>query len=106
MVCGLATFGQGLTSMFDFDIYQWCALIALGVGVHAGGWLCISHGMKKASYSQIGLALLIQPALALIWAHLFFGEVWDQHSMLGMFLVLSALIIDTANRLYGRYKLK
>lgn len=55
------------------DAGSLAALIALGVLCQVLGWLAITHGMPGLPASLVGLLLLLQPTLSMVWDAAFFG---------------------------------
>ena len=66
-------------------------LLLLGISAQAVGWLAISTSLRALSASRAGLILLLQPALAMIWALLFFGEWLTVSQTFGALLTLAAV---------------
>ncbi len=63
-------------------------LVALGLGVHVGGWLLISGGMPHVPATSSSVLLLLQPVLATVWGVWFFDEPVGWLGTLGVGLTL------------------
>lgn len=97
----------GLTSGFEFgsldafvipNLKTWGALLGLGLVSQVAGWVLISTGLPKVDASLAGLTLLLQPALAFFWDHLFFGRSFSPLEMGGMALALGAIYLGSARK--------
>jgi len=67
------------------------ALVGLALLVQALGWWAISSVLPKVPTPQAGLALLLQPALAMVWGVLFFGEYLVFSQIVGAIITLTAI---------------
>lgn len=61
--------------------------------VHFGGWLLISKALKDLSRATVGLFLLLQPFLSVIWGITFFNEPWNIRQLIGATCFLIALVL-------------
>jgi drug/metabolite transporter (DMT)-like permease len=68
-------------------------LTAYGVLAHAGGLILIASSLHALSATETGVALLLQPALSLVWDVLFFGRLLDTVEAFGVLLTLSAIFL-------------
>jgi drug/metabolite transporter (DMT)-like permease len=75
------------------DARSLAALIALGVVCQVLGWLAISRGMPGLPASLVGLLLLLQPTLSMIWDALFFGLRLGTLQFAGAVLALVGIYI-------------
>lgn len=66
-------------------------LISYGVVCQVGGWVVISMGIPLVEASRIGLILLLQPALALVWDITFFGRPITAVEIAGAIIALTAI---------------
>jgi len=64
------------------------ALLAYGLMCQVFGWLMITKAMPQMPASLIGLFLLLQPALSLLWDVVFFNRPTDQWDLVGAVCVL------------------
>jgi drug/metabolite transporter (DMT)-like permease len=77
-------------------------LVAYGVLAHACGLILIASSLHAMSATETGVALLLQPALSLVWDVLFFGRVLDTVEFAGVLLTLGAIFLGSmANRAVG-----
>ncbi|TYP93439.1 Threonine/homoserine efflux transporter RhtA [Fodinibius salinus] len=83
------------------DLQTWGALIGLGIMGQVLGWVCISKGLPKVDASIGGLALLLQPALALMWDILFFGRPTTALEYVGAAVVLGAIYLGSTKSKKG-----
>lgn len=74
------------------------ALLAYGLLCQVGGWMLITGAMPKLPASLVGLLLLLQPALAMIWDVLFFERPPRLADLAGAALVLAGLYLGSLDR--------
>ncbi len=67
------------------------ALLGLALLVQALGWWAISNALPNVPTPQAGLALLLQPTLAMVWGVLFFAEYLAPSQMVGAVITLAAI---------------
>ncbi len=77
----------------SLDIKSFGLLFTLVLIVHTLGWLIITSKMKEVRLSLVGIILLVQPALALLWGALFFGESYSFLQAFGTMLVFFGLYL-------------
>ncbi len=70
---------------------QWGKLIGLGVTAQALGWWAISTYLSRAPAWQVGLVLLLQPTLSVVWGMLFFQEQYTGTQWCGVAVTLTAI---------------
>lgn len=87
LLLGMA-FG-GLAFEWQWPAHGW--LVALAVGVQAGGWLLISVALPRLPALDTSVMLLVQPLLALIWARLLFEESLSTVQWAGAALVIGGV---------------
>ena len=75
------------------DVQSLAALVALGVICQVAGWLAISRGMPGLPASLVGLLLLLQPTLSMIWDALLFGLRLGPLQLLGAALALTGIYL-------------
>jgi drug/metabolite transporter (DMT)-like permease len=76
------------------------ALLALGLCCQVLGWLLITRGMPSLAAGVVGLLLLLQPSLSIIWDMLIFGLALQPVEFLGCALALVGIYLGfrAANR--------
>ena len=75
------------------DTRSLLALIALGVVCQVLGWLAITRGMPGLPASLVGLLLLLQPTLSMIWDAAFFGLRLEVFQLVGALLALAGIYL-------------
>jgi len=104
MACGVALLtGLGLGGVAvaqgeSFAIPGVLSLVALAVlalGCHAGGWFLITRSMQQVRTSLVGLILLLQPTLSMVWDILFFGKPVNGVELTGVALALVGIYMGT-----------
>ncbi|MDT8448767.1 MAG: DMT family transporter [Wenzhouxiangellaceae bacterium] len=75
------------------DAQSLAALVALGVVCQVLGWLAITRGMPGLPASLVGLLLLLQPTLSIIWDVLLFGLRLGLPQILGALLALAGIYL-------------
>jgi len=66
-------------------------LLAQALGAQVVGWLLISHALPRLAGLETALILLIQPALAVVWARLILDERLSWVQLLGVAMVLAGV---------------
>lgn len=75
------------------DTQSLLALIALGIVCQVLGWLAITRGMPGLPASLVGLLLLLQPTLSMIWDAAFFGLTLEVLQLVGALLALAGIYL-------------
>lgn len=75
------------------DMQSLLALIALGLVCQVLGWLAITRGMPGLPASLVGLLLLLQPTLSMIWDTAFFGLRLGIPQLVGAALALAGIYL-------------
>lgn len=83
-----------ISSVADFS---W--LFAYGLLCHAIGVMFIASGLSKVNATEIGIALLLQPALSFLWDILFFDRPVNAVEGTGAVIALLAIFLGSAHRL-------
>lgn len=73
-------------------------LLAYGVLAHAFGLMLIASSLTEATAAEVGIALLLQPALSLLWDGLFFGRLFTGAELSGIALTLIAIFLGSLRR--------
>ena len=87
------------------DLQSWGALLGYGLVSQALGWIPIAGGLVKVEMSVVGLILLLQPALALLWDVLFFARPTLPLEVLGALLTLFAIYLGATSRVNRKSQL-
>lgn len=74
------------------------ALLAYGLFCQVGGWVLITGAMPNLAASLVGLLLLLQPALAMVWDVAFFDRPPRLADLGGAALVLAGLYLGMLDR--------
>ncbi len=77
------------------DALSWGAIMALGVFCQVLGWVLITKTMPSLPTSVVGLLLLLQPAMSMVWDVLFFARPTSWLDVTGLLLVLCGIYIAT-----------
>lgn len=80
------------------DAKSLAALIALGVVCQVMGWLAITRGMPGLPASLVGLLLLLQPVLSIIWDMLIFDLRLGWIGAFGAVLALAGIYLGMQSR--------
>jgi drug/metabolite transporter (DMT)-like permease len=73
-------------------------LLAYGVLIHAFGLMLIASSLTDVTAAEVGLALLLQPALSLLWDVLLFERAFSGIEVLGVLLTLAAIFLGAHRR--------
>lgn len=92
LMLGLINLGEGHGFGIP-DARSLLALIALGVFCQVLGWLAITRGMPGLPASLVGLLLLLQPTLSMIWDVLLFGLSLSLWQWAGALLALTGIYL-------------
>ena len=94
---GVAQLAEGgtlaITSAADLG---W--LLAYGVIAHAFGLILIASSLTEVPAAGVGIALLLQPALSLIWDVLIFGKALSPIEIAGVLITLAAIFLGSLRR--------
>jgi len=77
------------------DMQSWLAVIALGVFCQVLGWVLITKTMPNLPTSIVGLLLLFQPAMSMVWDVLIFNRPTGWLDGIGLTLVLCGIYLAT-----------
>ena len=95
LACGLLIQGQSFAIPTFGD---GAALLALGLGSQAVGWILIATAMPQIRASFTGLVLLLQPSLSFLWDVLFFDRPTSLTNWLGVAVTLFAIYLGLTAR--------
>jgi drug/metabolite transporter (DMT)-like permease len=76
----------------------WVSLLILGIFCQVIGWLLITQSMPKLSTSIVGVLLLLQPALSMLWDILFFYRPMSKMDIIGLGMVLFGVYLATVKK--------
>jgi drug/metabolite transporter (DMT)-like permease len=94
--CGLVLGTMNLLEGNSFaipDFNTLAALVALGLFCQVLGWLLITRGMPFLPTAIVGLLLLLQPSLSIVWDFLLFGLRLSPVQLLGITLALVGIYL-------------
>jgi drug/metabolite transporter (DMT)-like permease len=96
LCCGLILGALNLLEGNSFaipDARSLAALVALGLLCQVLGWLLITRGMPFLPAALVGLLLLLQPAMSIVWDVLFFALRLDSLQITGAILALVGIYL-------------
>ncbi len=96
LLCAVMMAGLNVIEGHSFaipDAGSLAALLALGVICQVLGWLAISRGMPGMPASRVGLLLLLQPTLSVIWDLLLFDLQLAPQGFVGAAIALVAIYL-------------
>ncbi len=74
------------------------SLLILGIICQVIGWLLITQAMPNLPASIVGVLLLLQPALSMLWDVLFFNRPTGLLDLLGLVMVLFGVYLATLKK--------
>ena len=77
------------------DLTSGLSVFLLGVFCQVVGWVMITKTMPTLPTSIVGLLLLLQPAMSMVWDVLFFNRPTGLMDGIGLFLVLCGIYLAT-----------
>jgi len=80
------------------DLTSGLSILALGVFCQVIGWVLITKTMPSLPTSIVGLLLLLQPAMSMVWDVIFFQRPTTWLDVMGLVLVLSGIYLATLKR--------
>ncbi len=93
----LAALAEGTSLMIPTAVdLGW--LLAYGILAHAFGWILITSSLTEVTAAEVGIALLLQPALSLVWDVIFFGRAFEAIQVLGVIVTLVAIFLGSQRR--------
>ncbi|MCB1584270.1 MAG: DMT family transporter [Marinicella sp.] len=98
VVCGLILAVVAAFENQSFVIHNMTTLfsvIALGLFCQVVGWVLITRTMPSLPTSVVGLLLLLQPAMSMVWDVLFFQRPTGLIDILGLSFVLLGIYLAT-----------
>lgn len=101
LLCALILAAIALTEGETFmipDTTTLFSVIALGVFCQVVGWVLITKTMPSLPASIVGLLLLMQPAMSMLWDVVFFARPTSSLDVMGLGLVLTGIYVATLKR--------
>lgn len=80
------------------DLTAWVSILMLGIFCQVIGWVLITKTMPSLPTSVVGLLLLLQPAMSMVWDVLFFSRPTGLSDVLGLLLVLCGIYLATMRK--------
>lgn len=74
------------------------SMISLGVFCQVIGWVVITRSMPLLATSLVGLILLLQPALSMLWDIVFFNRPTSTLDMIGFVAVMLGIYVASVRR--------
>lgn len=74
------------------------SMLILGVFCQVLGWLLITKSMPHLPTSIVGVLLLLQPALSMLWDVIFFDRPTDFQDLVGLSMVLTGVYLATIKK--------
>jgi drug/metabolite transporter (DMT)-like permease len=65
---------------------------------HAFGLMLIASSLTAVTAAEVGIALLLQPTLSLLWDAVFFQRAFSALEVFGMTLTLAAIFLGSQRR--------
>lgn len=94
ILMGLLGLGQGESFVIP-DTRSLVALATLALVCHAGGWFLITRSIQQVRTSLVGLILLLQPTLSMVWDILFFNKPTNALELFGVGLALTGIYLGS-----------
>lgn len=98
LLCAALLLIEATLSNESLYITTWTAfgsMLALGVLCQVMGWVMITRTMPLLPVSIVGLLLLLQPAMSMVWDVLFFDRPMSSNDYWGLMLVLLGIYLAT-----------
>ena len=74
------------------------SLLILGVFCQVVGWVLITQTMPHLPTSIVGVVLLLQPALSMLWDVIFFARPMSLLDILGLIMVLCGVYLASLKK--------
>ena len=101
LMCALILFIELTLSGLTVSIpsaQSFVALLILGVFCQVVGWVLITQTMPNLPTSIVGIVLLLQPALSMLWDVLFFARPMTMLDILGLVMVLVGVYLASLKK--------
>jgi len=97
LILGATALAEG-TSLAIPTLGDFGWLLAYGVLAHAVGLMLIASSLIEVTAAEVGIALLLQPALSLLWDVLIFQRAFSAIEGFGVVLTLAAIYLGSQRR--------
>ncbi|MCX7545053.1 DMT family transporter [Marinicella gelatinilytica] len=93
-----------VVALFDGDSFvihdnqTLLSMISLGVFCQVLGWVIITRSMPLLATSLVGLILLLQPALSMLWDIVFFSRPTSTLDIIGFVAVMAGIYVASVRR--------
>ena len=94
LILGVTTFFEN-ESLLEPSSYDYLILFLYGVGSHAIGGIMIASALIKVRAAEVGIALLLQPALSFVWEIIIFNKAFLMVEGFGVIIVLLAIFLNS-----------
>ncbi len=91
--------GQNITLS---TVQSLLSLLILGIFCQVIGWVLITQSMPNLPASIVGVVLLLQPALSMLWDILFFDRPMGLIDFVGLSMVLIGVYLATLKKKIGK----
>lgn len=101
LLCAVILFVQLKTDGYTIDIpttQSLISLLILGIICQVVGWLLITQAMPQLPASVVGVLLLLQPGLSMLWDVLFFNRPTGLLDFIGLAMVLFGVYLATLKK--------
>ncbi len=101
MFCAIILAVVGVFEQQSFaikDTQSLLSMISLGVFCQVLGWVVITRSMPLLATSVVGLLLLLQPALSMLWDVIFFARPTTSLDVLGFLAVMAGIYVASMRR--------
>lgn len=101
IICALLLFVQLSIEGLNITIpstQSLVSLLILGIVCQVIGWLLITQSMPNLPASIVGVVLLLQPALSMLWDILFFDRPMGMLDFIGLGMVLAGVYLATLKK--------
>ena len=94
LILGITAFFEN-ESLLEPSSYDYLILFLYGIGSHAMGGIMIASALIKVRAAEVGIALLLQPALSFVWEIIIFNKAFSLVEGFGVIIVLLAIFLSS-----------
>ena len=80
------------------SLESWISILILGIVCQVIGWVLITQSMPNLPTSIVGVVLLLQPALSMLWDIVFFDRPMGLVDFIGLSMVLMGVYLATLKK--------